>query len=89
MATTRRQGGPGLIDEMAVDDMPDAPGSRAPWMGAKESALYLGVDRRTLLAWARQGKLKGYMLSGAERHVWRFLIEDLDACMIAAPAVLR
>ena len=67
----------------------NAPGSRAPWMTAEQSAAYLGVDPRTLLSWARQGKVKGYKLSGTQRHVWRFLIEDLDASIIGAPAVLE
>lgn len=67
---------------------PNAPGSRARWMTSDEAAAYLGVYPRTLLAWARRGKIKGYKLSGIERHVWRFLIEDLDASIMAPPAVL-
>jgi len=34
-----------------------------------------------LLLWARLGKLKGYMLSGVKRHVWRFRKIDLDATL--------
>ena len=67
----------------------DAPSSRAPWMTAEQGAAYLGVDPRTLLSWARQGKVKAYKLSGTQRHVWRFLVEDLDASMMQAPAVLE
>jgi hypothetical protein len=57
-------------------------------MTAEQAAQYLGINPRTLLSWARQAKVKGYTLSGAQRHVWRFLIEDLDASIIGAPAVL-
>jgi excisionase family DNA binding protein len=54
------------------------------WMTAEESAEYLRVERRTLLDWARQGKVKGYTLSGVSRHVWRFKREDLDATLVAS-----
>jgi excisionase family DNA binding protein len=73
------------MTEMTIN----APGSRAPWLSAEQAAAYLGIDSRTLLAWARRGKVKGYKLSGTQRHVWRFLIEDLDASIIGAPAVLE
>ncbi len=46
------------------------------WFTASEAALYLKVQTRTVLLWARQGKLKGYALSGAKRHVWRFRVAD-------------
>jgi excisionase family DNA binding protein len=68
--------------------MMNAPGSRAPWMTVEQGAAYLGIDPRTLLLWARQGKVKAYKLSGTQRHVWRFLVEDLDASIIGTPAVL-
>jgi excisionase family DNA binding protein len=54
------------------------------WMTTKEAAQYLKVPPRTLLDWARRGSVKGYMLSGTERHVWRFLQEDLDAALLTA-----
>jgi excisionase family DNA binding protein len=56
------------------------------WLTAKESAVYLKVERRTLLDWARQGKVKGYTLSGVARHVWRFRQSDLDAMLVASSA---
>jgi excisionase family DNA binding protein len=58
-------------------------------MTAEEGADYLGIGPRTLLAWARQGLVKGYKLSGTQRHVWRFLIEDLDATMVAPSVALQ
>jgi excisionase family DNA binding protein len=54
------------------------------WMTTKEAAQYLKVPPRTLLDWARRGSVRGYKLSGTERHVWRFLQEDLDAALLTA-----
>ena len=58
------------------------------WLTATEAAQHLKVEARTLLMWARQGKVKGYVLSGTRRQTWRFLHVDLDA-MLAAPSVAR
>ena len=57
------------------------------WLTAGEAASYLKVKSRTLLMWARAGKVKGYVLSGTNRITWRFRIPDLDA-MLTGPAVL-
>ena len=57
------------------------------WLTANEAAAYLKVDPRTLLLWTRQGKVRGYALSGTTRRVWRFRTVDLDA-MLLMPAVL-
>ena len=51
------------------------------WLTAAEAAQYLRVEPRTLLMWARQGKVKGYVLSGTTRVTWRFRADDLDATM--------
>jgi excisionase family DNA binding protein len=58
----------------------------SPWLTSAEAARYLKVQERTILAWARSGKVLGYTLSGTQRHVWRFRIVDLDATM-ESPAV--
>lgn len=57
------------------------------WLTADEAARYLRVKPRTLLLWVRQGKVKGFALSGTKRHIWRFRREDLDSA-IMEPAVL-
>jgi excisionase family DNA binding protein len=57
-----------------------------PWLTGREAASYLRIETRTLLMWARQGKVEGYSLSGTRRHVWRFLHSDLDS-MLTAPSV--
>jgi excisionase family DNA binding protein len=52
------------------------------WLTAEEAARYLKVQVRTLLLWTRQGKVKGYALSGTKRRVWRYRREDLDASLV-------
>lgn len=59
---------------------------KSEWLTAKEAAIYLKVEPRTLLFWARQGKVKGHILSGTRRITWRFLTPDLDA-MMSGPSV--
>jgi excisionase family DNA binding protein len=55
------------------------------WLTSDEAARHLKVKPRTLLLWVRQGKVKGYKLSGTKRHVWRFLRSDLDAALFRHP----
>jgi excisionase family DNA binding protein len=59
---------------------------QSQWLTADEAAAYLKVKVRTLLFWVRQGKVKGYALSGTKRRVWRFQYADLDA-MLTGPSV--
>jgi len=61
--------------------------SNSNWLTANEAAAYLKVEPRTLLGWARAGKVQGFTLCGIKRHVWRFRQVDLDA-MLIGPAVL-
>lgn len=50
----------------------------AEWLTAREAALHLKVQPRTLLLWARQGKIPAHRLSGVRRCIWRFLKSELD-----------
>ncbi len=52
---------------------------RRTWLTAAEAAQYLSVKTRTILLWARQGKVNAYALTGTQRRVWRFLRADLEA----------
>lgn len=61
---------------------------RNEWLTAREAAAYLRVQVRTLLLWARQGKMKAYALSGTKRHVWRFRTEDLDAALMESAVLV-
>ena len=54
---------------------------QSEWLTATEAANYLRVKPRTILLWARQGHIKGHILSGTARVTWRFRAEDLDATM--------
>ncbi len=56
------------------------------WLTSDEAARYLKINRRTLVEWARQGKLKAFKLSGVIRHVWRFRQSDLDAMLCPSSA---
>ena len=64
-------------------------GQHFSWLTAREAAQYLSVEPRTVLVWARQGKVRGFKLSGTKRHVWRFRHSDLDAMLIAPSVALR
>jgi len=57
------------------------------WLTASEAAAYLKVTPRSLLLWTRQGKIKGYVLSGTKRRVWRFRREDLDSTLFSESVV--
>ena len=63
-----------------------SPLPQTEWLTAAEAASYLRIEPRTLLLWARQRRIKGYVLSGTERITWRFRVEDLDATL-SAPSV--
>jgi excisionase family DNA binding protein len=52
------------------------------WLTVAEAANYLKIKPRTLLLWVREGKVKGFALSGTKRHVWRFRKNDLDAALL-------
>ena len=52
---------------------------RRTWLTAADAAQYLHVKTRTILLWARQGKVNAYALTGTQRRVWRFLHADLEA----------
>jgi excisionase family DNA binding protein len=58
------------------------------WLTAKEAARYLKVKPRTLLLWVRQGKVKGFALSGIKRRVWRFRQQDLDAALMESSVLV-
>jgi excisionase family DNA binding protein len=57
------------------------------WLTAKEAAAYLKIKTRTLLQWAREGKVPAHRLSGVQRCVWRFLRTELDAMLLPSSAV--
>lgn len=56
------------------------------WLTANEAANHLKVKPRTLLLWARQGKIPAHRLSGIQRCIWRFHRTELDAMLVASSA---
>ena len=55
------------------------------WLTATEVSRYLKVKPRTVLKWAKEGRIPGHPLSGSKRITWRFLKTELDA-MLALPS---
>jgi excisionase family DNA binding protein len=55
------------------------------WLTAKEAGQHLKVKTRTILKWAKEGRIPGHPLSGSRRVTWRFLRSELDA-MLALPS---
>jgi excisionase family DNA binding protein len=58
------------------------------WLTASEAAAYLKVKPRTILQWAKDGKIHGHVLSGTKRCTWRFLRSELDAILTTPSAAL-
>ena len=54
------------------------------WLTAKEAAAHLRIKHRTLLEWAKTGKVTAHKLSGIRRTTWSFLRSELDAALNAA-----
>jgi excisionase family DNA binding protein len=82
-----------LISIEAVDHECQHAGSlqaqpRTEWLTAKEAAAHLKVQPRTILQWAKDGKIPGHVLSGTKRCTWRFLRPELDAILCAPSAAL-
>ncbi len=64
-------------------------GTQPEWLTAEEAAAYLKMETtRALLRLVRLGNVRGYILSGTRRHVWRFLKEDLDSALLSHPVVI-
>ncbi len=73
---------PSIPNSASNDSLADAPYST--WLTAAEAAQYLKIKTRTLLFWARSGKVKAYPLIGIKRRVWRFRQCDLDTTLFAS-----
>lgn len=58
------------------------------WLTASEAAVYLKVSPRTILQWAKDGRLPGHALSGTKRIRWRFSKAELDGKLYAPSAAI-
>jgi excisionase family DNA binding protein len=62
------------------------PPTSTQWLTAREAAAYLKVAHRTVLEWAKTGRIPAHRLSGTVRVTWRFRAAELDDAMMAAPS---
>jgi excisionase family DNA binding protein len=51
------------------------------FVDAGRTALFLDVNRKTLLKLARKGRLPAHPLGDGRRKLWRFRISELDRWM--------
>jgi excisionase family DNA binding protein len=58
------------------------------WLTSNEAAAYLNVKPRTIMKWAKEGRIPAHSLSGSKRVTWRFLKSELDA-MLSLPSAAR
>ena len=65
------------------------PRNGSPWLNAAEAAQYLRVAHRTVLVWAKTGKIPAHRLSGTRRCTWRFRANELDGAMLAGPSAAK
>jgi excisionase family DNA binding protein len=61
---------------------------QSEWLTAAEAAAYLKVAHRTVLEWAKTGRVPAHRLSGSLRVTYRFLAVELDA-MLGAPSAAK
>jgi excisionase family DNA binding protein len=59
---------------------------RTDWLTAAEAAAHLKVAHRTILDWAKTGRIPAHRLSGTARCTWRFRADELDDAIMAAPS---
>ncbi len=73
---------------MSVNDTLEPGRPTTVMLNTTEAAHYIKAKPRTLQTWVRQGKVQAYASCGISRHVWLFRQSDLDAAILAKPAVL-
>jgi hypothetical protein len=71
-----------LLDEPAPDLARDS------WLTTAESARIPKVKLRTILFWARCGRIKAHAVTSSKRRVWCFLQTNLHAFLIHSRPVL-
>lgn len=59
---------------------------QSEWLTASEAAAYLKVAHRTVLEWAKTGRIPAHRLSGTARVTWRFRAAELDGAMMGPPS---
>jgi excisionase family DNA binding protein len=59
---------------------------QSEWLTAREAAAYLKVAHRTILEWAKSGRIPAHRLSGTLRCTWRFRAAELDGAIMGPPS---
>jgi excisionase family DNA binding protein len=62
---------------------------QSDWLTASEAAAYLKVAHRTVLEWAKTGRIPAHRLSGTVRYTWRFRADELDSAIMGAPSAAK
>ena len=60
--------------------------TQSEWLTAREAAAYLKVAHRTILEWAKSGRIPAHRLSGTLRCTWRFRATELDGAIMGPPS---
>ncbi len=60
--------------------------AQSEWLTAREAAAYLKVAHRTILEWAKSGRIPAHRLSGTLRCTWRFRAVELDGAIMGPPS---
>lgn len=60
--------------------------TQSDWLTAREAAAYLKIAHRTILEWAKSGRIPAHRLSGTKRCTWRFRAEELDSAIMGPPS---
>ena len=76
-----------MTDEVLVTQAPAH--HKSEWLTAAEAAQYLRVAHRTILDWAKTGKIPAHRLSGTQRCTWRFRADELDGAIMATPSAAK
>ena len=59
------------------------PQNQIAFIDAKEAAVLLKIHPRTLLRWAREGRIPAHPVAGSKRRTWRFVAAEIDCWAIA------
>jgi excisionase family DNA binding protein len=60
--------------------------AQTEWLTAREAAAYQKVAHRTILEWAKSGRIPAHRLSGTMRCTWRFRADELDGAIMGPPS---
>jgi hypothetical protein len=65
----------------ACDNEQLVPAALEPYVTADDIAVFINEPRRNVLRMAREGKLTCYLMSGSQRHTYKFKISEVSRDM--------